>query len=252
MEYPPESGGGGIGSYVASIAPALAIRGNEVHVLSCIDGQKHRDYMDGQVHIHRRGLIKIPGLGKVERILKLPGTAWRFQTGISNYIEYRRLGVNFDVIEYPDWGAEGWFFAVLHTRPLVAHLHTPLILIRRYNMQKVNRDVRYSSFLEAFSANRSDLINTTTNLLYSELKEIGWLRDTNVKILSYPIDWQRWENTKPIEETKPTVLFLGRLEYRKAPELLVKALSLIQKEVPEINALFVGKSNGLYDGIPYH
>ena len=252
MEYPPESGGGGIGSYVASIAPALATRGNEVHVLSCIAGQRHRDYLDAKVHIHRRGLINIPELGKAERILKLPGTAWRFQTGISTFFEYRQLGVNFDVIEYPDWGAEGWLFAMMHTKPLVAHLHTPLMLIRRYNKQEINRDVRYSSFLEAFSANRSDLINTTTSLLYNELKEIGWLRDSNVKILSYPIDWQRWENTRPIEETQPTVLFLGRLEYRKAPEVLVKALSLVQEKVPEVNALFVGKSNGLCDGIPYH
>src|SRR5207302_4227610 len=35
MEYPPETGGGGIGSYVAIIAPALVARGHEFHVLSC-------------------------------------------------------------------------------------------------------------------------------------------------------------------------------------------------------------------------
>ena len=41
-EYPPWTGGGGIGSYVETMAHALARRGNEVHVLSCSEGQGPR------------------------------------------------------------------------------------------------------------------------------------------------------------------------------------------------------------------
>ena len=45
-EYPPETGGGGIGSYVHTMAHALAGRGHDVHVLSCVDGQVGEDSLD--------------------------------------------------------------------------------------------------------------------------------------------------------------------------------------------------------------
>jgi Starch synthase catalytic domain len=41
-EYPPETGGGGIGSYVEAMARALVVRGHEVHVLSCVPGRRAR------------------------------------------------------------------------------------------------------------------------------------------------------------------------------------------------------------------
>jgi len=252
IEYPPETGGGGIGSYVASIAPELAIQCHEVHVLSCLEGQKHRDYKEKGVYIHRRGLIRIPGLGRVRRALQLHSTIWRFHTGLSTFLEYRRLDINFDVIEYPDWGAEGWLFAFFHTKPLVAHLHTPLLLIRQHNRSPVNRDVSFASFLEHFSVTRSDLITSASYLLINALNEVGWLRASNIEVLPHAIDWHNWCNADSVKNTEPTVLFLGRLERRKAPELLVEALSIIQKEIPEAKALFVGRGSGQHAGLPYN
>jgi glycosyltransferase involved in cell wall biosynthesis len=252
MEYPPETGGGGIGSYVASIAPALADRGHAIHILSCVEGQKLRDYEEDGVQIHRRGLIYLPGLARLKSFLKIPNTATRFKTGLSAFIEYRRLGVNFDVVEIPDWGAEGWLFAFLHTKPLVAHLHTPLPLIRKYNKQPINRDVLYSSFMEAYSVNRSDLITSSSNILRDELSKIGWLRGSSVEVLSYPIDCHKWNDIEPVQNTEPIVLFLGRLEQRKAPELVVNAFSKIKDEIPQAKVLFVGRANGQRDGVPYN
>jgi glycogen synthase len=54
MEYPPETSYGGIGWYIAMMARALAGRGHEVHVLSCVRGQARRDYVEGGVQVHRR------------------------------------------------------------------------------------------------------------------------------------------------------------------------------------------------------
>ena len=251
MEYPPETGGGGIGSYVASITPALVSRGHRVHVLSCAKGQKSRDYEEYGVQIHRRGLINIPGLDKIGSLLKILHTIKCFKTGLSAFLEYRQLGVNFDVVEIPDWGAEGWLFACLHTRPLVAHLHTPLRLIRQYDKQPVNRDVLFSSCLEAFSVNRSDLVTSSSSLLRDELNKKGWLYGKAVEVSPYPIDWQNWSDAGPVENTEPIVVFIGRLEQRKAPELLVHAFLKIKDDIPNAQVRFVGRSSGRRGGMPY-
>src|SRR5207302_10215337 len=131
MEYPPETGGGGIGSYVASVAPALVTRGHEVHVLSCVRGQEDRDYRDRGVWIHRRGQVRLRGVG---RLLLSAAAGTRLETAVSGWIEMRRLGLQFDVVEFPDWMAEGLILGLAGSVPLVGHLHTPLHLILTHNM----------------------------------------------------------------------------------------------------------------------
>src|SRR5215471_18175181 len=100
MEYPPETGGGGIGSFVKSISGALAAFGHEVHVLSCVPGQVESNFLDNSVHVHRRGQLRIRGIG---RLARAPGAASRIRGAVSNWVSYRRIGVNFDVVEAPDW-----------------------------------------------------------------------------------------------------------------------------------------------------
>jgi glycogen(starch) synthase len=250
-EYPPETGGGGIGSYVASIAPALASRGHEVHVLSCAEDQSHRDYTHEGVHIHRRSLRLILGATKVSRILRLPRLVGHLRSGLSTFLEYRRLGIRFDVIEHPDWSAEGWLFALFHNLPLVAHLHTPLPIILAHNRIPESLDSRLASALEHFSMKESEVITSPSRYLIDKLKKAGWLKDSQIDVLSYPVDIANWIHVAPVSETPPIVLFIGRIERLKAPELLAQAITILRKEIPDTKAIFVGKSKGERAGIPY-
>jgi glycogen synthase len=247
MEYPPETGGGGIGSYLVSTAPALAARGHEVHVLSCVPGQEHRDYSAQGVSIHRRGLAYIRGLGR----LRAPNTAARIRSGLSTLQAFRGLRIPFDAIEYPDWGAEGWAFSLARSAPLLAHLHTPLPLIQQYNGLERNCDVAVASFLERLSVRRADRILSASQLLVTALANIGWLKGRTVDIIPYGIDWARWSHVPAVTSAGPTVLYLGRLEPRKAPEFLVAAIRILRDEISDARAMFVGRCNGRYGGIPY-
>src|SRR2546422_10317544 len=101
--YPPETGGGGIGSYVACVSPALVALGHEIHVLSCFPDQLAKDYVDRGVYIHRRRSIHLPGIGRALGA----SISERIDHAISAYLEFRRLGVQFDVVEIPDRLAEG-------------------------------------------------------------------------------------------------------------------------------------------------
>lgn len=254
-DYFSQIGVGGIEAYVACLTPALAARGHEVHVLSYVAGQTSRNALEDGVYVHYRGgAIPIRGLWRIERRLSpaIPKTRWRFDNGLGAFFEARRLAVNFDIIEYPDWGAMGCGFALLHPRPLVAHHHnpTPGTYARYYDVPGT-RDNRWANALAYFSVRHADAIIAPSGFLVRALQDEGWLRGYTIAVIPPPIDWARWAKTQPVQGTPPNVMFLGRLERNKAPEVLVEAVALLRRELADAKALFVGKSSGERDGRPY-
>jgi glycogen(starch) synthase len=247
-EYPPETGGGGIGSYVQTVARALARRGHEVHVLSCVDGQPADDREDSGVHVHRRGAPRV--LPKVRR--RVPWTALRIEGAIARYREARRLGVEFDVVEAPDWFAEGLAFSLLKPRPLVAHLHTPFGLVGRNDpgSSRPSRDGKLADRVERFAVRHADVVTSPSRLLARDLAREGWLGSHEPRIVRYPVDVGPWTGLEGAEESPPRVLAVGRLEGRKAPEVLVRAAATLARDVPGLEVVFVGRSS-LRNGAPY-
>jgi glycogen synthase len=246
MEYPPETGGGGIGSYVAVQARALAARGHDVHVLSCVYGQDSRDYIDDGVHVHRRGQIRIRGLERVAR-----ETGWRLKTAFSCYGELRRLGFEPDVIEAPDWAAEGFVVALRRAAPLVVHLHSPLTFIYRGNGIPMNLDARIADRLERFAARRADARTSPSRFIVDELERDHWLDGRDVTVINHPIDLELWAPSTGAEATRPVVLTVGRVEPRKSPELVVRAAARLRESVEGLELVFLGRSNYRRDGIDY-
>jgi glycogen(starch) synthase len=246
IEYPPETPDG-IGSYVAEIGPALVRRGHEVHVLSCLRGQARRDYEEEGVWIHRRGEARLRGL---TRVIRGRRTAERLRHALACWREARSLAPHFDVIETPDWMAEGLLFA-LARRPLIAQLHTPLEVTSRYGTSPNARDVRAASRLERLTVERARLVISPSALLVDLLRRSGWLRKTEPRIVRFPIQGERWHSELAAEGTPPTVFYAGRLEPLKAPEVLVDAAALLSERVQGVEVLLAGRSSARREGLPY-
>jgi glycogen synthase len=247
-EYPPETGGGGIGSYVEAMARALVARGHEVHVLSCVHEQADDDCVRAGVHLHRRGVPRF--LPKIRR--RLPSSALRLESALSTYLEFRRLGLDIDIVEAPDWMAEGLAFALRRPSPLVVHLHTPLLLVGRHNPHSFrwSRDGRMAASLERFSVRRADVLTSPSHLLARDLAREGWLEDRDPCVIRYPVDLDMWGSLPSAGSAQPRILAIGRLEARKAPEVLVRAASLLSPAVPDLEVVFIGRS-GLHNGGEY-
>lgn len=231
-----------------TVARTLVRRGHEVHVLSCVDGQPADDREDLGVHVHRREAPRV--LPKIRR--RLPWTSLRLEGALARYREARRLGAEFDVVEAPDWFAEGLAFALRQPRPLVAHLHTPFGVVGRNNpgSSRSTRDGRLADWIEGVAVRRADVVTSPSRLLARELARDGWLGRHEPRIVRYPIDVDPWTGLKGAEESPPRVLAVGRLEGRKAPEVLVAAAALLANDVPELEVVFVGSSS-LRDGASY-
>ena len=247
-DYPPENWGG-IGSYTFVIARALAERGHEVHVLSCVPGQMTQDYVDGTVRVHRRGVPRVRGLGRVTRSRLITA---RLETALACWREHRRLHRKFDVIEAPDWYAEALGFAVSRREALVVHLHGGMSIHVKYSGLRMGRGEQAASWLERFCANRAHVITSPSQILVNDLTKARWLiRGTKPKIVRNPIDLRNWDLLPAVSTTRPLVLAVGTVEALKAPEVLVQAGAALVRDIPETELVFVGRSNGVRDGKPY-
>jgi glycogen synthase len=242
IEYPPETPDG-IGSYVAEIAPALVARGHDVHVLSCLPGQRPRDVVDRGVQVHRRDELRLRGLDRV----RARKTTARIRHALACRLEAARLGLAFDVVEAADWMAEGLGFVVRRPAPLVVHLHTPLAVTSRYADSPNTLDLRVAAALERAVARRADLVTSPSRRL---LDEVGpeWLEGKPVRVVRLPIAPRPVEPESAPDRAPPVVLCVGRLEPLKAPELLVEAAAGLREK---LEVVFVGRSAAVREGKPY-
>jgi glycosyltransferase involved in cell wall biosynthesis len=190
--------------------------------------------------------VRIRGLRHIVRGVQ---SRRRLILAFSNYRHARALGA-FDVVEAPDWQAEGLLFA-LRSRSLVTHLHTPHSVLLEFAREELDRDSRFADWLERLTVRRSAAITCPSELLVTHLRKAGWLTNHRVEIIRYPVDVSRFRAATPVESTTPSVLVVGRLERRKAPERVIAALSTLRAEGVSAEAVFVGFSNGMRDGIPY-
>jgi glycosyltransferase involved in cell wall biosynthesis len=244
-EHAQTRGTGGIGAYVTTASEALAEMGHDVHVLSCLPGAAAADDESRGVRLHTRPLLRVRGLARV-----MPGAASHVRAllAMSNYWHARRLG-RFDVVEAPEWQAEGLLFAVLRRHRLVTHLHTPNFVLSEFEQLPATADLRLADRMERFAARRSAVITSPSELLVRHLRDRGWLGKRQVELVRYPVDWRRFDVAAA--SGRPVVLCVGRIERRKAPELAVEALALLRARGVTAELVLAGRSSGYRDGLPY-
>ena len=239
QEFPPETGWGGIGTYVDVLSHALANRGVDVHVLSVVQGQPAGTSNIGGVIVHRRSLPRMRGPGRLApetwRRIWLPTVVARVTA---------RLPFCPTVVECPEWNAEGLILGLQGTLPLVVRLHSSARQLFAYTGQGgacLGLDARIAARLEDLSARRANvLISSASN--FAEVSE--WMRLDARALHVIPIPTAGRPST-PLEHTpEPRVTFIGRLEPRKGPELLLRAAPKVLAAVPAATFAFVGRDGG--------
>ncbi|HUY37276.1 MAG TPA: glycosyltransferase family 4 protein [Candidatus Binataceae bacterium] len=236
-QYPPRANFGGIGSYLACIAPALARRGHNVHVL-CIQYslESGNEIFDG-VNVHWRRLSHLRGSGR----LPFSQILHRLNHARAAFFETRRLKVPFDVIEFPEWNAPGAAFALFGDAPTVAHLHSGGIQSGiDYNGIKRNFDTRITAWFERLIVRRANVVTAPSVFLADKVVSWGWFDRDRIHVVPPAIDYQIWSDTRLASETEPRVQFVGWLDQRKAPEVLVDAIKELRLEIPDAHACFAG------------
>lgn len=254
-EYPPQTGFGGIATYTRYMAEALASMGHQVHVLCrSIDKEIHSVQDGVNIHRVRCGAYPLP-----EGSLWYPLRKLSYKTILQSlnrlawartvYKEYIRLSEEnaFDIIEYPECGAEGYYLTFKRNLPLVVRLHTPWTIVRQLNQIKEHPlDCWLQKYLERFSITHAKAVTSPGSALAAMLKKEWHIKDAVV--FPNPLPANRFISGK----TDSQWIYTGRLEYRKGVHLLVKAYQIVCKTHNPPRLLLVGRGFGdMPDGKPY-
>jgi glycogen(starch) synthase len=238
QEYPPDTSWGGIGTYVGIIAPELARRGVDVHVLSAVEGQSRRERREDGVMVHRFGLRRVRGAGRLsgcpqawERLWLATCCAWLV----------RRLPETPTLVECPEWRAEGFALSLRNRLPLVVRVHSAARQIFPYTGQGQGRgglDGRLSIALEDSSTRRANVVTGTGSNLAEVIPALA-LDEAATRTIPYPLRFS--DKMPPRPDGPPCVAFVGRFEPRKGPDVLLRAAPTLLQSLPGARLLFVGR-----------
>jgi hypothetical protein len=244
-EYPQETGWGGIGTYTHQLAHGLARNGHNVRVIALsLDG--NNEYMDGNVYVHRIS----------HRILFLKkGPLLEFAVRLEySYQLYKNLKAlidryDIDIVEAPNFFAEGIVYSLFKRVPLVTRLHSPFSEVINAYGWKNTFDRRLSCFLEDVSIMHSDLITCSTKACAKNMAQHLGINFKKIRIIPLGVKVPEPGNYKTTSNFpsngRLNVLFIGRLERRKGVHILMQAIPLVLKEFPQAHFTLIGRDTFL-------
>ncbi len=240
-EYPPETGWGGIGTYVYHLSRALAAAGHDVHVVCRSASLEESMRCEGTLTIHRIRERKLGGPFADLRYHWLPVSEWFYSQRVAEKIRQLHEQAAFDIIEAPEYRAEAFHLVRRPPAPVVLKLHTPTYLIREMGSLPTEFREWLMDRMEYATARRAAAISAPS-VAVADLAARDWglprqaiahIPNPVNPALKEPVPW-------PSPEAPPTVLFVGRVDFRKGIGVLARAMSGVLKAVPEAHFILVG------------
>lgn len=248
-EYPPETGFGGLGSYVYKLAHSLTALGHDVTVVSStLKEMDVTTQRDGPVTVYRipRPRYAMRGLGRsINNVIY----SFRLHRMLRHLI--REHGI--DVIQFPEYLGEGLFHSFLSRTPYVIRFSTPRWLVDELNQgdsRTAGPRAMINHLIDRWTENMPArrgraFIFPSRDIMNMMERQIG-LKGLHRVI--YPgVDVDRFKPFSDPNLRKKygvdgsfVVLYVGRLEFRKGVHILAEAASRIADRFPNMQFVFVG------------
>jgi glycosyltransferase involved in cell wall biosynthesis len=238
-EYPPDTGQGGIATYVQQVSAALAGLNVEVDVFV---GSPKRF---GVERLRPNYRIHYVQCNSREEFINLSPEQVRIVHGI----------MPFDGVECPEYGAEATFMrTALPEVRIWVKLHTPAYLVKKLNDHYYDRRIwrRIKHLLNPYQKEKDPeylaLRKADRVIAPCESMRVIAIRDWELesdRVWTVPNPYQPAAAFTEIElpTGSPTAIYVGRLETRKGVWNLAKAIPLVLREIPNARFLFLGKDS---------
>lgn len=248
-EFPPETAYGGIATYVFQATKMLAERGNHIEVFCPSLIRDDSTEVENGLLVHR-----------------IKSDRDTFTKAILNKFTERHAIITFDLIESPEYGADG--IEVFKKFPNIASVvktHTPSFLmntmnpghkpslftiirkiigaLRRANLKLLEPKPYLRQYDDEYHIAQSANFITTPSKSLGQIVSKEWLiEEKRILLQPYPYIPSQQLLEIPIEKTTSKIVtFVGRLETRKGLLVIKDAIPKILKVDPEITFHFIGR-----------
>lgn len=252
-EYIPSLRGGGIASYIKEMAHGLSEKGCRVTVICASDDTRiESTYQDGKVNVIRLkgGDFLIPAK-EVPTILKKFRTFYRFFSYRRRILETILKLKDIDIIEVPEYGAEGYYLNKLSI-PVITRLHTPMLLDHFYfNIQKLNKNnwhYYWQGLQEFKQMKQAKYITSCSTSLKEWSSEFLGIQSNKIQVIYNPIQTSRWVlKTNHLQKLSvKTILFAGTICDWKGCGDLAEACQMLQSNTQMPFELHLVGKTGIY------
>ncbi len=244
QQYPPETANGGIGSQTYIKAHGMASLGHEVFVISYSNDNSKHDYDDGDVRI-----IRIPGFDN--RMSVYTDTAWwlTYSAEVSCAISEINSGSPFDILDFPDWGCEGYNYLLNRTEsnyiPTVIHIHGPLVMFAHTINWPEPNSVFYNvgTAMEETCLKLADAIYSSSKCSADWCRKFYNLDHTQIPIIHTGVNTKLFHPVEIPKDSRLTIIFVGQITPSKGVETLTEAACRLAKEYPDLKLRLLGRGD---------
>jgi glycosyltransferase involved in cell wall biosynthesis len=243
QEYPPETGGGGIGTQTYLRARGLSARGHTVHVVSMSWDKEARTYADQGATVHRIAELQLDVAGYEQ------STYWlSYSHAVAAKIHQLQQSIQFDIIQFPEYGGEGFMFQTdtwaYRTAKYVVQMHGPLAMFtEHWGWPEPNSVMhRIGCFMEKTSLQYADKLLASSRHTANYCGKAYGVDTSNAGIVYSGIDVNRFVSAAPAGDDRfPRILFVGGLTGGKGLKDLLRVVARLKQRFPRIVLRAVGK-----------
>jgi glycosyltransferase involved in cell wall biosynthesis len=247
QEYPPETARGGVGTQTWNKARWLARRGHAVHVLSCAAAPAPRtrtETHDG-VTVHR-----MPPPGGEFPVHTTPAYWVGYSWAVLRELHRLMRSHTFDVIDFPEYGAEGFAYQLDRTAwnwlPVVVQLHAPLAMfVEHIGWPERGSDFdRVGTMMEGVSIRQADALMACSANIADLTARLHGVPRGSIDVVHCGVDAEQFRPGDGESDGRPTVLFAGNLADNKGVGVVLDAVLQLRAKYPAIRFWIVGKPEG--------
>ena len=241
-EYPPETARGGIGTQAHVKAHGLTRMGHSVVVISESPTGRRTESRDGDVDV-----VRIPAIWNQVSLQTPAAEQLGYSVAVAAEIQSQSARGTFDVVEFAEWGAEGFFYLVNRSAsnyiPTVIQIHGPLVLLADTIgwPDKSSEHYRSGRFFEGTCLSLADRVYSCSRRSTEWCREYYGVDPSRVPTLHTGVDTTRFRPDVAVKATQPTIAFVGRVGPNKGVPVLVDACLQVARTIPNLRLRLIGR-----------
>ncbi len=245
--YPPDSGWGGVAMWNYVMAHAYRDLGHRVSVVTSRRSNEMPIESDANgIRVYCLRVRDFPQLRRVPLLRRFvrPSQQLTYSARVNRTLRDLYARDQFDVVEFADVNAEGFFYSRAPRSAFVVRCHTPtFVLARYYTEHEMPYDTRIISRCEKDTIRRANALTTPSRDMARVVAETTAVPLDRIAVVPNALCLAQFQRTKDQMDQRPnnlTILFVGRLERVKGVEILAHAIPQVIARVPGTRFVFIG------------